>query len=139
MHDAHLEHVLEGAADLEDVGPYLDLRNKLPSLSNLLDIILEIAFFGPFDRDEHFIVLNKTLKVFRYVSVLQFLHQLHLLYTIVSLFHVVDIEYLEQLERNELLGLDVLRLEHERELALSDWLEDLVVSVHAPVEVAVAN
>lgn len=139
MHDPHLEHVPKSTGDLQDVRPNFDLRDELVRLSNLLDVVLEVSFFGPLNCNEHLIILNETFQVFRYVSVLQLFHELHLLYAIVSLFDVVDIEYLEQFERNELFCLDVLGLENEGELALPDGLQDLIVSVNATIKVTVSD
>lgn len=61
----------------------------------MLNIIFEIAFFGPFDGDEHLVVLNETLQILGYVLMLQLFHQFHFLNAIISLFYVIDIKYFE--------------------------------------------
>lgn len=137
VHYTHLEHVLEGPSYLEDVGPDLDFGDELARFSNVFDVVLQITFFRPLNCYKHLVVLNEAFQVFGYVAVLQLFHEFYLLYTIVSLFDVIDIENLQKLERNELLGLDVLGLEHEGELPLANWLQYFVVSVDPTIEIAI--
>lgn len=61
MHYSHGEHVLEGGGYLQDIRPYFDFGNELVGLSNLLYVVLQVAFFGPLHRDKHFVVLDEAL------------------------------------------------------------------------------
>jgi len=72
----------------------------LIGVSYLLYVILQIPFFGPFDRNKHLIILNEAFQIPGNMPMLKFLHELDLLDAIVSLLDIIDIEYFKQFKRN---------------------------------------
>lgn len=139
MHDSFRKQVLQRASDLKYVLPHFKLGDELSTLSLVLNKLFKISVLGPFNGDEHFIVLNKRLDVPGNVSMLQFLHELDLLDAVVSLLYIVHIKNFQKFQCYKLAGLDILGLEDEGKLALAYRHDYAVVTVDAAIEFTVAD
>ncbi len=84
--------MLERRRNLPQVGPDLAFINVLLSRPVLPDQLLEISLFSPFDHNEHFVELDKTLDISNNEVVLQLFKELNLFDALVSLLLVIHIE-----------------------------------------------
>jgi hypothetical protein len=89
-----MSHVFECRGDLPKVRPHSSFIYELLFHFCLLDKLLEIALFSPFNNNEHFIVFYEALNVSDYEIVLQLFKEFDLLNALLPLLLIIHIEYL---------------------------------------------